>query len=313
MPRKFKDRKRRDFTEFHNSAILNASTYRLWLDRLTDLAISRFKWVNLPESVDERFLELTLFSMGHAVWMRDPVLGVDLALTANLEGEFDVYNNPIYRTVYAANGYNVPCNNMDSVIIYNNYIHTGFEDATELYAMRLSQIDRVIDVNIKAQRTPVLIEGTENQRLTLLNLYMEYDGNQPFIMGNKDAGLDTLTAIKTDAPLVAPQLINIKHDYFNEYLSILGIENSNQDKKERMVADEVGSNYGTVEMQRRTGLNARKQAADKINAMFDLNISVNFNSELPTLVNSAFGGGELWRDKTGPSGQDINIDNKEDS
>ena len=311
MPRKFNGRKPRDFTEFKNSAVLNASTYRLWLDRLTDLAISRFKWENLPDSVDELFLELTLFSMGYAVWMRDPVLGVDLALTASLEGEFDVYNNPIYRRVYAANGYNVPCNNMDSVIIYNNYIHTGFEDATELYAMRLSQIDRVIDVNIKAQRTPVLIEGTENQRLTLLNLYMEYDGNQPFIMGNKDAGLDTISAIKTDAPLVAPHLIDIKHDYFNEYLSILGIENSNQDKKERMVADEVGSNYGTVEMQRRTGLNARQQAADKINEMFGLNISVNFNSELPTLVNSAFGGGDLWRDKTGPSPDDVTIEEGE--
>ena len=311
MPRKFNGRKPRDFTEFKNSAVLNASTYRLWLDRLTDLAISRFKWENLPDSVDERFLELTLFSMGYAVWMRDPVLGVALALTASLEGEFDVYNNPIYRRVYAANGYNVPCNNMDSVIIYNNYIHTGFEDATELYAMRLSQIDRVIDVNIKAQRTPVLIEGTENQRLTLLNLYMEYDGNQPFIMGNKDAGLDTISAIKTDAPLVAPHLIDIKHDYFNEYLSILGIENSNQDKKERMVADEVGSNYGTVEMQRRTGLNARQQAADKINEMFGLNISVNFNSELPTLVNSAFGGGDLWRDKTGPSPDDVTIEEGE--
>lgn len=104
MPRKFNGRKRRDFTEFKNSAVLNASTYRLWLDRLTDLAISRFKWENLPDSVDERFLELTLFSMGYAVWMRDPVLGVDLALTASLEGEFDVYNNPIYRRVYAANG-----------------------------------------------------------------------------------------------------------------------------------------------------------------------------------------------------------------
>lgn len=274
--------------KFHSSAILNNATYLQWLNYLTELAICRFKWENLPASIDPRFLELTLFSQGHALWFKDPVLGVDLCLTATLQGEYDVYNNPIVRTAFAANGYNYQCDNMNSVIIYNNYMRTGQIATVELYALRLTELDRTIDVNVKAQKTPVLITGSENQRLTLKNVYLEYDGNQPVIMGNKDGGIDQVGCIKTDAPLVSPQLFDLKNRTINEYLTRLGVENSNQDKKERLVANEVGSNYGVVELSRRSGLLARQEACQKINDMFDLDISVNFNSEVATLVNAPF-------------------------
>ena len=118
------------------------------------------------------------------------------------------------------------------------------------------------------------------------NLYMQYDGNEPFIFGDKDMEFDGIKCLKTDAPYVADKLQVLKHQIWNEALTFCGIENSNQDKKERLVADEVGSNYGNIEAQRNVMLNARRQAADKINRMFGTNIEVGFRSSLNTMVNS---------------------------
>lgn len=283
-------RRRRDYSQFENSAILNNATYISWLDYLTELSISRFRWENLPATVDQRFLELTLFSMGHALWFRDPVLNTDVALTSTLSGEWDIYNIPIYRMAYAANGYNVSdLDNTNSVIIFNNYLHTDDESVACLYALRLTELDRTVDVNITAQKTPVLVTATENQRLSALNLYKEYDGNAPFIFANRDNSFDPLSVLKTDAPYVADKLTILKHQIINEYLTRMGIENSNEDKRERLVANEVNSNYGVVEMSRRSALEMREKACEQINAMFGLNVSVSFNSGLASQLNAAFG------------------------
>lgn len=285
-----KRRKRKDYSQFAQSAALNSQTYEMWLDYLTEIAVSRFKWDNIPATIDQRFLELTLFSMGFAVWFRDPVMGTDIALTSTLSGEWDVYNVPIYRTAFAANGYNVSdLTNTNSVLIFNNYLRTASEDVAALYALRLTELDRTVDVNVKAQKTPVLISATENQRLSALNLYKEYDGNQPFIFGTRDGSFDPLNVMKTDAPYVADKLTILKHQIFNEYLTRMGIENSNEDKRERLVANEVNSNYGIVEMSRRSALEMRQKACKEINAMFGLDISVSFNSGLASQLNAAFG------------------------
>lgn len=266
------------------SAELNNKTYMDYHDRLKLLALNVFEWENLPSTVDERFLELTLYDIGHILYFNDSDLG-DLALTCTIGGELTVYREPVWRDAYATNGYNKRCTNKDSVIIYNNYLRTPTELAISLFARRLYEIERAIDVNVKGQKFPTAILASEQQRLTMQNLYMQYDGNEPFIFGDKDLNLENMKAIKTDAPFVADRLEILKHQIWNEALTFLGIENSNSDKKERLVSDEVGGNYGNVEAQRNVMLNSRKQGANKINEMFGTNINVKFRSNLATMVN----------------------------
>lgn len=266
------------------SAELNNKTYNDYYNRLMELALNVFEWENLPQSVDERFLELTLYEMGYCLYFDDEIIG-NLALTCTIGGRLDVYRIPVMRRAYAVNGYNKICSAKDSVLIFNNYLHTPTQLTIELFARRLYEIERAIDVNVKAQKTPTLILSSEQQRLTMKNLYMQYDGNEPFIFGDKNMDIDGIKSLKTDAPFVADKLENLKHQIWNEALTFCGIENSNQDKKERLVSDEVGSNYGNVEAQRNVMLNARKQAVKKINAMFGTNIDVHFRSNLQTMVN----------------------------
>lgn len=267
------------------SAQINNQTYIDYYQRLMEFAINMFEWRNLPPSVDERFLELTLYEKGYCLYFNDEVVG-NLALTCTIGGMLDVYRIPTERRAFAVNGYNKICTSQDSVLIFNNYLHTPTILTIELFARRLYEIERTIDVNVKAQKTPTLVLASEQQRLTMKNLYMQYDGNEPFIFGDKDMEFDGIKCLKTDAPYVADKLQVLKHQIWNEALTFCGIENSNQDKKERLVADEVGSNYGNIEAQRNVMLNARRQAADKINRMFGTNIEVGFRSSLNTMVNS---------------------------
>lgn len=281
-------RKRNRKTQFIEAAVLNTDTYNYWEDYLWDLAICRYVWDGLPDSIDPRMLELCLCGEGAAVIFTDEVMGTLLVARVAQSGTWDIYDTPIEYTAYASNGYHQELNNLNSVLIFNNYLRTPDFPVATLYARRLTEIDRTVDVNVIAQKTPVLITGTDQQRLTLENLYMQYNGNYPFIFGNKDAGIDQLGVLSTNAGYVGDKLTNLKHQYLNEYLTRIGIENSNSDKKERLVANEVASNYGNVEMSRRSGLMTRQRAANIMNNMFGLNVSVEFNSQLATLVNGAF-------------------------
>ena len=264
-------------TQFGESAITNNRTFILFYNRLTELAINSFEWINLPDTCDPRYLELCLFENGQAVFFRDDVVGF-LALACAASSPFDVYNVPTLRRAYAANGYQNNLTNKDSVIIYNNYLRTNCLLEVQQYARRLYEIQRTIDVNVSAQKTPLLIQCNENQRLTLKNVYMQFSGNEPVIFGEKNIIPDSVKVLNTSAPYVSDKLQILKRQIWNEALTFLGIENSNTEKKERLVTDEINSNLGSVYAQRMARLNARKDACKKINAMFGLNVDVRYNS-----------------------------------
>lgn len=269
---------RKHKTFFSESAKKNVHQYGRYLDRLTELSVSMFEWKNLPDSVDPRFLELTLFGDGHAVFFQDDVLGY-LCLQVLINGPLNVYRIPINRRAFATNGYQQELTEENSVIIYNNYLHTNAVADVKVFAERLYNLDRIIDVNANAQKTPVLITATEQQRLVMLNLYKEFDGNSPVIFGDKNLDVNGLKAISTEAPYVADKLYELKTKIWNEALTYLGISNTNVTKKERMISDEVIRNMGGTIASRYSRLQSRREAVEKINQMFGLNIEVNYRDD----------------------------------
>lgn len=273
-------KKDRDFWE---SAAMNTGTYRQYYNRLVELAISMFEWKNLPDTVDPRFLELCLFTDGQVVFFNDPDLGY-LTLQNACNGGFNVYRIPVKRRAYAVNGYQKDLSDKDSVIIFNNYLHTNSQLDAAMFARRLSDLDRSIDVNAKAQKTPILIKCDETQRLTMQNLYMQYDGNMPFIFADKSLNTNQLQSIKTDAPYVADKLYQLKTQIWNEALTYLGISNINVQKKERLITDEVTRNQGGTIASRYSRLNARRDACKQINAMFGLDVWCDYREDYQAIT-----------------------------
>lgn len=261
--------------QMETTAILNNQAYQHYLNLLTEIGLNAFEWSGLPSSIDPRFLEICLFNEGYCLYFDDEVMG-NLALQCMVGGQLDVYNNPIERTAYATNGYQNRKNNTDSIIVYNNYTRTNTAWGVNYFVRKLYELDRAIDVNIKGQRTPVLVKASEKQRLTMMNLYMQYDGNQPFIFGDKNLDMDAMKVLRTDVPFIAPDLQEMKQKIFNEALMFLGITSSNTDKRERLVTDEVLLNLGDVSAMRRCRLNARQNACEQINKMFGTDIWVEY-------------------------------------
>ena len=265
-------------TQFIESAYMNNRTYMQYYNRLTELALSMFEWKNLPKTVDQRFLEMCLFSDGMCVFFEDEVLGY-LGLRCMIGGKLNVYQIPTDRRAYATNGYQKELDGTNSVIIFNNYLHTNSMLDVEMFSKRLYNLDRAIDVNANAQKTPVLIQCDESQRLTMKNLYKQYEGNEPFIFGSKGLDANGLKVLQTGAPYVADKLYELKTQIWNEALTYLGISNINVVKKERMITDEVTRNQGGTVASRYSRLESRRQACKQINEMFGLDIWVDYRED----------------------------------
>ncbi len=275
--------RKREKTLFGESATVNNLTYMQYLNRLTELSVSMFEWKNLPPTVDARYLELHLFETGSMVYFNDEVIG-NLCLDCLPSGRLDVYGNPVLRRAYSGyNNYQKLLKESNSVIIWNNYLHTNSILEVKMFARRLYNLDRIIDVNANAQKTPVLIQGTEQQRLTLKNLYKEFDGNSPFIFGDKNLDLNSLKCLQTGAPYVCDKLYNLKQMYWNEALTYLGINNNGAQKRERMLAIESSQAQGGTISSRYSRLQSRREAVEKINAMFGTNIEVNYREDFMSI------------------------------
>lgn len=266
--------KRKRDRAFWESAFLNNRTYQYYYNRLFNLYVSTFEWDNLEPSVNERFLEMCLFSGGKSVVFKDEVLGL-LALRSADAGPLNIYNIPTIRNAYASNGYNKTVNEGDSVLIYDNYAHLSPMPDIEMFSKRLYDLDRTIDVNAKAQKTPVIISCDEEERLTLENLMKQYEGNIPFIFGSSSLRTSGIKVLNTEAPFLCDRLYTLKTQIWNEALTYIGIP-SVSEKRERRITSEVDNDMGGVFASRYTRLEARREGCEKVNAMFDTNWSCHF-------------------------------------
>lgn len=272
-------KRRERFASTEVSAIKNNFSFREYLDMMTELALTMFEWKNLPETLNADYLEKQLFFKGKALFFEDEDIGY-LALQCISTYDFDVYGIPTKRRGKGYNNYlsdvKTPEN---SVLIYNNRLHGPSYPMTRFYALKMWNIDRAIDVNVNAQKTPILLQGTEGQRLTLKNLYKEYDGNEPVIFGTDKLNTDGFTVLKTDAPFVADKLFTLKIAIWNEYLTHIGITNTAFEKRERLVSDEVVRSEGGTIASRYSRLDMRRKACEEINRIFNLDIWVDFKED----------------------------------
>lgn len=266
---------------------INNLTYIDYLNRLKLIATSLFSWKNLDENAGfgaSRFLEQVLYENGRACFVKDKEKGY-LALKVNPSDKLNVYNLPEKVLAWSL-GYNKEYLFDDIIYIMNNELEIPTSNTINLFAYRLYETERTIDTNLIAQKTPVLIEGDTKTILTLKNVYMQYSGNTPFIFGNKQFDISNkLNVLKTDAPYLIDKLEDHKHEIWNEALTFLGINNANTDKKERLITSEVESNDDLINYYLNCFYKTRKDACDRINKKYGLNIEISLNKDVLDLLN----------------------------
>lgn len=258
-------------SQLDETILINSYVYTDYLKRISTLAQSVFKWHNLPDTMDSRFLEKTLFQDGVACFICDKTLGF-MNLRVNDCGALNVYELPLKYRAYSI-GYSKTYKADELVIIHNNLLDIPTEYTVNLFAQRLANTERTINVNLNAQKTPILVLCDEKERLSLLNIYKDYTGDVPIIYGNKAFNPDSFKTLKTDAPYLIDKLTQYKENLWNEVLTFLGVNNT-PSKKERMVTDEANSNNGEIALNAQSMLITRQKACEEFNKMFNQDISV---------------------------------------
>lgn len=289
--------------KFEDSMLVNDATFVDYLNRFKRIALSMFEWVNLPTSMNEEFLEKCLYYTGQATLLKTEKYGFINTKSCN-SGYLNIYNNPTQLNCFSYNfhenrklysGLNPLVDKEQQqeeccILVKNNYDKLPTAGSMELFAWRLYLAQRTCDVNISSQRFPVMVVGDEKQRLMLENLYSQYDGNQPFIFGNKNQlNDDLLKAVRTDAPYVTDKITDYKKEIWNEALTYLGINNISISKKERLTENESSENNELVNLNLQAMLVPRMKACREFNELFgltgtDKEISVRVRSDLRNII-----------------------------
>lgn len=266
---------------------LNDRVLTHYFNELMLISKSVYEWINLPDNMDEKWIEDYLFSEGKCVLFDDPIRGKMVTALAP-DGKFNYYNEETLIRPHAID-YNGPSlkNGKDCVIIRNNdeSIPTSF--GIQLFAFKLANVERTIQVNIEAQKTPVIVECSEKERMSYKNFMKQRRDNEPQILVTDKMNTNGIKVHDLKAPPVFKELELQKHMIWNEAMTYLGLNNSNQDKRERLVANEVEANNEQVEACLNAGLKARQRACREINRIFHTNISVRKRiQETPKLSDS---------------------------
>lgn len=263
------------------SAELNNIQYRIYAEWIEEMACSVYRWEGLPTEIDQRFLEITLFERALSVFFYDEEYDAFFSTMGTPSGTVNMYNNPTGYLAYGSNGFRRELDAKDCVPIWNNYLRRPCIDAVQVYARRLADIDRTMDVNLHSQKMPVIVFCPEQQKHTVVNLMKQYDGNEPVIIA-LDGMFDVsqMTYLSSEAPYIVDKLLRDKAVIWSECMTYFGIDNTNIAKAERVQSAEVRANDGQIEANRLIRLNCRREACKEINRKYGLSVWVDFNEDL---------------------------------
>lgn len=283
-------------SEFEDAMLLDSATYVDYLERMKKICLSMFEWINLPDSMNARYLEMCLYYKGQAGLLWDVDYNFINTQVAD-SGYINIYGLPTKLNCYSysynqerelyVSGTNLPPEE-ECILVMNNYSRVPTCSTIELYAKRLADAQRCCDVNINAQKTPVLILTDSKQELSLRHLYAQYEGNAPVIYGDKNLlDMNALKVLKTDAPFVANEVRLYMKEIWNDFLSFIGVSNLDE-KRERLITSETDSNNELINLNMQSYLIPRKQACKEFNEKFGLKaekaIDVKLRSDLYNII-----------------------------
>lgn len=269
-----------DILEMPSAKNLKKLTFNDYYFRLMLLALSVFEWKGLPNGIDPKYIEKYLMNEGHCMFFKDRKLGW-IVTKCTPKGGVNHFDEPIGLRPVAPGGY-VNLKNytpgVDCVYITNNDYCIPTSRTLCLYAARLAEIQRTADVNIIAQKTPVIVKGSDKQRNSLLQVFKSWLGDEPLIFGDKQLDISEMKVLNTAAPVVFDKLTIEKNKMWNECMTFLGINNANTDKRERLVDDEVQANNQQIELSAHVMLKARERAAEEISELCGCKVTVSLRN-----------------------------------
>ena len=261
------------------------------------LALNRYKWENLPNGIESRYIEQMLYDNGECALFDHPDFGLTVLRSSSREN-LNVYGEPTKLSLTGFNEHRTVM--MDKCVrILNNDLGLPTQENILYYARRMAEIDDIIMQNLRQQRVPYLFATDENNSFSMKTLYVRIYQGEPAIFIDKEmlnGQTENIMVIPTNAPYLVDKLQIQKQEMERELLTFLGINNT-LEKKERLLQDETNSNNQFIKMSSDIGFKQRQLACQMMNEMFNLNVTVRETQD--EFQEEVTNDGELYNDDRG--------------
>ena len=260
---------------------------------LLNILMYSFSIEGLPDSCNERFFKLNLIFNGYAALIKDPDLGyLSLGVRPTMNSnELNIYGEFPDVMAFGWNGFNKQYTNYmygtdntdaEAVICRDNDMMYPMINIIWIYAKRLTDTMRTLDVTARKLKTPYFITCDEAQKSSIKKILEDVDFNQDSIIANRSTMPNEFNVLQTG---VQPESVRVLWEHYSnlesEIRTFLGINSAaNLDKKERLVVDEAQANYILTDINIQYRLKSYQQFCDTVNNLWGLNISFVSNIDI---------------------------------
>lgn len=273
-------------TSTYNSVDIPTQDIATWYYyKIHNLFCNRYRWKNLPKDILPWMIESFLFYNGVGMFSIDEVTNIPVFTRVAMSGLPDIYGIPTERWSYAVNGYLKETDKYNSVLCWDNYLAIPFAQSAIIYATELANIWKTKQINLYHQRTPVVLKASNDDKLSMQIIQDDMANFVPVIRVSDDFKQDNISTLNMTAPFICGELSEEEFRVMSQLLTELGYESNPTTKRERLISGETQGNNGETEAFRNIGLDLRKRAINQCNVLFGWNASVEFNTDLPTMIN----------------------------
>lgn len=280
---KLLDEWREMFTRGATSGFGVLSNERLQLEYKTwclKKLFGAFEFSGVPDEWDYDYMLTNLFIHGY-IAITDTSAGV-VPLRCGITG-VDIFDHPT-RAIFA----NAVLGNFernlygdnpatDCALVKIQYDFMGVMPIVDRYAALLALCDNSIAVNLRNSKVAFIgLVSSKQQAATFEKMFRDIDSGKPAVYAKKGDGLttDDIYYNHVRETYIANDVQLLKQSIKNDFLTEVGLNNANTDKRERLIVDEVNANNDEVQANVQHWLDNIREGLKRANALFGLDLSI---------------------------------------
>lgn len=269
----------------------------------SNICLTNFEW-KFPaenEQLNSDFNELLLFYKGRSALINTGDTGYMLCDFNAIDRHFNMFGYPTLIEAIDIFNDNKVLGQFSSdnfVIIPNNRIWYPTNYTVLKYSVDIANIIEAMDLNVEAQKFPVVLQGTPEQKTTLQQIANKIETGDKYIFLDKNYNVDDIKTLFINAPFISKELDEIKERKRAELLTKIGINNANVYKESGINESETNANNNLVSYNLESFITPRLNAIKEIKSKFDIDVSLKFrgrglteNESIYNLIESLYQSG----------------------
>lgn len=258
--------------------------YSAWRNTLAERVINIFTWNGLPFPQKEIEILLTFVGFcGVTKSKKSELMSVygSMSGVTNYPNQFTTFT---YATPLESGMRSI---GKELIVIDNNQLRLPLADVINSYATLLAHTDLSLQaILINSRATGLVTAKTQAQVDSIASWYSSLENGKTLAVldGQSFESLMDDNGIKVfpmnyPSAMTIDSYYQIRENLLKSFYSEIGI-NSMRDKRERVVEAELDTNLNRILFNVDDMLASRKEACNKINALFGTNITVEFNKAI---------------------------------